>query len=310
MSPGGDFDSIFSLTHRGMCTLFQESYDQYDFTVLDPQRDAERRGIAGAGFDTPALANRHAHFDVMHAHTLRYLQVYYPSPTALAGDTAVHDWIQSLDRLVPNGIRGVLGPEITRESLARLVAAFMYMASVEHEILGTGLWNYQMWTHVQPVRVYESGQREPLDVYQRLVNANFNLNVRRAQLVQDWSYLALDAAGAQAFRDYKQALEALQARIAAEPAAAWKISPGILRRIAPGACTWRPRCSMPLEMLDAVTLPPGRARPVVVNRPSRAIRFEVLGRLQSTFRYQAQCDRVLQSASSTKCSSEVFCLLL
>ena len=228
MSPGGDFDSIFSLTHRGMCTLFQESYDQYDFTVLDPQRDAERRGIAGAGFDTPALANRQAHFDVMHAHALRYLQVYYPSPTALAGDTAVHDWIQSLDLLVPNGIRGVLGPEITRESLARLVAAFMYMASVEHEILGTGLWNYQMWTHVQPVRVYESGQREPLDVYQRLVNANFNLNVRRAQLVQDWSYLALDAAGAHVFRDYKQALEALQARIAAEPTAAWKISPEIL----------------------------------------------------------------------------------
>jgi arachidonate 15-lipoxygenase len=102
------------------------------------------------------------------------------------------------------------------------------MATVEHEILGTGLWNYQMWTHVEPVRVYTNGQREPLDVYQRLVNANFNLNVKRAQLVQDWSYLALDAAGAQAFRDFKQALEGLQGRIAAEPAAAWKISPGIL----------------------------------------------------------------------------------
>ena len=105
------------------------------------------------------------------------------------------DWIESLDRLVPNGIRGVLGPEVTCESLARLIAAFIYMATVEHEILGTGLWNYQMWTHVQPVRMYENGQREPLDVYQRLVNANFNLNVHRAQLMQDWSYLALDAAG-------------------------------------------------------------------------------------------------------------------
>jgi arachidonate 15-lipoxygenase len=81
---------------------------------------------------------------------------------------------------------------------------------------------------VQPARVYENGQREPLDVYQRLVNANFNLHVRRAQLVQDWSYLALDAAGAQAFRDYKRALEELQARIAAEPPALWKISPSIL----------------------------------------------------------------------------------
>src|SRR5262249_32155567 len=125
-------------------------------------------------------------------------------------------------------IRGVLGPEVTCESLARLIAAFIYMATVEHEILGTGLWNYQMWTHVQPVRMYENGQREPLDVYQRLVNANFNLNVHRAQLLTDWSYLGLDAAGAQVFRDFKHALQELQGRIAAEPAAAWKISPGIL----------------------------------------------------------------------------------
>jgi arachidonate 15-lipoxygenase len=228
MAPGGDFDSIFSLTHRGVCALFQESYEQYDLRALDPQRDAERRGIASAGFDTPALANRQAHFDVMYAHALRYLKIYYPAATALAGDAAVRSWTESLERLVPNGIRSVLGPEITLESVARLAAAFLYMATVEHEILGTGLWNYQMWTHVQPVRVYTNGQREPVDVYQRLVNANFNLNVHRAQLVQDWSYLALDAAGAQAFRDFKQALEGLQARVAAEPAAAWKISPGIL----------------------------------------------------------------------------------
>jgi Lipoxygenase len=228
MAPGGDFDSIFSLTHRGMCALFQETYEQYDLTVLDPRRDAERRGIVGAGFDTPALANRAAHFDVMHAHALRYLKLYYTAPTALANDPAVRAWTESLERLVPNGIRSVLGPEITLESIAGLCAAFLYMATVEHEILGTGLWNYQMWTHVQPVRVYRNGQREPLDVYQRLVNANFNLNVRRAQLLQDWSYLALDPAGAQAFREFKQALEGLQRQIASEPAAAWKIAPDIL----------------------------------------------------------------------------------
>jgi len=81
---------------------------------------------------------------------------------------------------------------------------------------------------VEPVRMYENGQREPLDVYQRLVNANFNLNVKRAQLLQDFGYLGLDPAGTQAFRRFKQALEALQARVAAEPATCWKISPNIL----------------------------------------------------------------------------------
>jgi arachidonate 15-lipoxygenase len=228
MAPGGDFDSIFSFTHRGMCTLFQEGYEAYDVTVLDPRRDAERRGIADAGFDTPALANRQAHFDVMYAHALRYLRIYYASPAALQNDAAVVAWTEALDRLVPNGIRAVLGAEITLEGTARLVAAFIYMATVEHEILGTGLWNYQLWTNVQPARVYRNGRREPLDVYQRLVNANFNLNVSRAQLLQDFGYLALDPAGAEAFREFKQALERLQQRVEAEPGAAWKISPAIL----------------------------------------------------------------------------------
>ncbi len=228
MSPGGEFDSIFSLTHRGMCALFTETWAAYDITVLDPHRDAERRGIAGAGFDTPALANRAAHFDVMHAHAQRYLALYYASDAALRDDPAVAAWADALDRTVPGGIRALAGDTLTVASLARLVAAFIYMGTVEHELLGTGLWNYQMWTHVQPVRVYRNGQREPLDVYQRLVNANFNLNIHRAPLLQDFGYLALDAAGAAAFAQFKRELDDLQRRIESEPAAAWKVSPAIL----------------------------------------------------------------------------------
>jgi arachidonate 15-lipoxygenase len=76
--------------------------------------------------------------------------------------------------------------------------------------------------------MYRDGRREPLDVYQRLVNANFNLNVRRARLMQDFSYLAVDPRGAQAFRQFKDDLQALQTRIQAEPPAHWKIAPAIL----------------------------------------------------------------------------------
>lgn len=228
MSPGGEFDSIFSFTHRGMCALFAETWSAYDITVLDPHRDAERRGIVGAGFDTPALANRAAHFDVMHAHARRYLALYYASDAALRDDRAVAAWMEALDRTVPGGTRALTGDALTLASLARLVAAFIYMGTVEHELLGTGLWNYQMWTHVQPVRVYRSGQREPLDVYQRLVNANFNLNIHRAPLLQDFGYLALDAAGAEAFAQFKRELDDLQRRIEAEPPALWKVSPAIL----------------------------------------------------------------------------------
>lgn len=211
-----------------MRKLFEEGYEQYDITVLDPGRDAERRGIKDAGFDTPALANRQAHFDLMYAHAFNYLNLYYSSDGALRGDASVVAWTEALHRIVPNGIRALLGNEVTLEGTARLIAAFIYMATAEHEILGTGLWNYQLWTHVQPVRVYKNGQREPIDVYQRLVNANFNLNVSRAPLLQDFSYLALDEKGADAFRKFKENLQSLQARLEEEPFAHWKLYPKIL----------------------------------------------------------------------------------
>src|SRR5262249_10899689 len=151
-------------------------------SVLDPERDAERRGINDAGFDTPVLTNRRDLFNVFLRHALRYLHAYYDADERLRADADVRNWVAEVDELIPNGIHSTLGGDLTIENVARLVAAFINLVTVEHEALGTGLWNYQLWTHVQPVRVYSNGQREPLDVYQRLINANFNLNVSRARL--------------------------------------------------------------------------------------------------------------------------------
>jgi Lipoxygenase len=233
MAKGGDFESIFSFTHRGMCELFAETYEEFDLTVLDPERDAERRGIKDAGFDTPVLSNRRDLFDVFHSHALRYLRAYYDADERLRADADVQNWVAELNALIPNGVRRYLGGELAVENVARLVAAFINMATVEHEALGTGLWNYQLWTHVQPVRVYSNGQREPLDVYQRLVNANFNLNVSRTRLMHDFGYLALDRKGADAFRLFRYDLQRLQERMeqermAQEPCAFWKIYPRLL----------------------------------------------------------------------------------
>ena len=227
MARGGDFE-LFSFTHRGMCKLFEETYEQYDLNVLDPDRDAEQRGIQDAGFETPALANRRELFAVMLAHALRYLRLYYDSDERLAADERFAAWLDELNRIIPNGVGKLIGARVNLESAARLIAAFIYMATVEHEALGTGLWNYQLWTNVQPVRIYHNGQREPVDVYQRLVNANFNLNVGRTRLMHDFGYLALDRKGADAFRRFRYELQALQEKIDQEPFACWRITPRIL----------------------------------------------------------------------------------
>jgi hypothetical protein len=65
-------------------------------------------------------------------------------------------------------------------------------------------------------------------VYQRLVNANFNLNVGRTRLMHDFGYLALDRKGADAFRLFRHDLQRLQERMEQEPCAHWKIYPRIL----------------------------------------------------------------------------------
>jgi hypothetical protein len=228
MAKGGDFETTFSFTHAGMCKLFSDTYEQYDVTVLDPQRDAERRGIADGSLDLPVLANRVDLFNVILAHALRYLRAYYDSDAQLQADQSFQNWLTELDGLVPNGVRRLSGNTVTIDSAARLIAALIYLATVEHEALGTGLWNYQLWTNVQPVRIYRNGQREPVDVYQRLVNANFNLNVRRARLMQDFGYLALNRKGADAFRAFRYDLQLLQSRMDQEPFAHWKIYPTLL----------------------------------------------------------------------------------
>jgi arachidonate 15-lipoxygenase len=103
------------------------------------------------------------------------------------------------------------------------------MVSAQHEVLGSFLWNYQLWTHRQPVRVYANGQREPLDVYQRLVNANYNLNVRRRLLMHDFSYLALDTEGGAEMKRFERKLQALQSRMERDPWAVWKLYPTALK---------------------------------------------------------------------------------
>jgi arachidonate 15-lipoxygenase len=239
MVKGGDFESMFSFTYEGMCQLFSATYGRYDFTVNDPDQDARNRGIIGGGFDTPTQRDAERIFELMCDHARAYISRYYPSDPAIAGDSAFQAWVDDLNKGIPNGVNRVLGAAITRDSVARVIACFMYLVTVQHQIVGAFLWNYQAWAHRQPPRLYRNGQRVPLDVYQRLVNANFNLNVPRTPLildekkppygVNDYSYLALsDGRGTAVLQDFQTQLRALEAEWRGEPWSAWRVYPSLL----------------------------------------------------------------------------------
>jgi hypothetical protein len=228
MLPGGDFECTFGFTFDGMCRLFDDTYPAYDFTVNDPRADAAARGVLGKGFPTPTEDNLGALFDVMLAHAQDYVRLYYADDAAVAADPAVGGWLDEMNARVPNGV-GMTSSTPGIESLARLIARVIYLVSAQHELLGSFVWNYQLWTHRQPIRVYADGRREPLDVYQRLVNANFNLNVTRRALIHHFGYLALDERGASSMQRFNDALDALQVAMERAPWAVWKLYPRTLK---------------------------------------------------------------------------------
>jgi arachidonate 15-lipoxygenase len=225
LAPGGDFEGMFSLTHRGVCALIDASIDAFDFGTIDPDVDALSRGLGE--LITPSIDNRRRHHAVFLAHARRYLTHYYDDD-GITADEAVRAWSAELARRVP-GVERVIAAAAGVESVARLAAAIMQLAAVEHEILGSGMWDYQLWTDAVPARVRADGTRPPVDVYQRLVNANFNLNVHRTALLSDFSDLALDAAGAEAFRTFRADLLALQEEFDASPSEPWRMEPKRLK---------------------------------------------------------------------------------
>ena len=238
MVRGGDFETMFSFRYEDMCRLFADSYRGFPIVVNDPEQDGADREIRKKGFATPTQDNLEDLFGAIHGHVRNYLQIYFTdTPSGASGGAGkkavganepILQWLDELNGLIPNGVE-VTRQTVAFDSLCRLVARFIYLVTVQHELVGSFLWNYQLWTHRQPVRVYKNGQREPLDVYQRLVNANYNLNVDRTPLMSDFSGLAIDKAGNAAFREFQAALAALQKKYEDEPWAVWRMYPKMLK---------------------------------------------------------------------------------
>jgi hypothetical protein len=228
MAPGGDFETTFSFTFKGMCELFDDTYTQYQHSVNDPEKDGNSRYVRGVSFATPTQDNLKQLFDVMHQFVCDYLKIYYADTKALQNDANVMGWLDELNVLLPNGV-DVNRKNVTWDTFARMLAGQLYLVTVQHEILGSHMWNYQLWIHRQPARIYQDFRSEPLDVYQRLVNANYILNVHRRRLMHNFNDIALDDYARAAMLRFQGELLALQARMDSQPRAVWRVYPRDLK---------------------------------------------------------------------------------
>jgi hypothetical protein len=227
LHPDGDFAQMYGFTVQGLYDTFERTFPHLRLEDYDPIAYRETSGLRAAGIEPLGAAHLEAMYALFEAHALDYLRLYYASDADLAADEAVARWLDAYEQAIPNGLPAWTRP-LTVTSLARLIGVLIYMVVVEHELRGSGLWNYQLWTHVHPIRVYRDGRREPVDVYQRLVNSVMTLNTKRAPLQQDFSYLALDERGAEVFRTFERSLEALARELDDKPRLLWKLYPDML----------------------------------------------------------------------------------
>lgn len=223
--PNGDFVNMFSLSHDGLMKYYDAMYERYDILITDPEADWERRGLKDAKFDSPTHDNLCDLFTVMHDHANRYINAYYASDEELQKDGAVVEWLQGLDKIMPNGLKLGIGAELTRAGLARTIGAFIYEGNTIHDMVGTSLWDYQLWADRNPTRVYRDGRRVPVDVFQRVLNNNFSLQLRRVSLLADYGHIALDSKGKAAFAQFYIDCKALQERYNQTDAGPWRMEP-------------------------------------------------------------------------------------
>lgn len=221
--PDGDFVNMFSFTHAGLAAYYDAMYPRYDIAITDPVADWRRRGLQDEAFATPSHVNLVELFTVMHDHALRYVETYYASDDDLRADADVAAWLAALDELIPNGL-GLDRPP-SRAALARLIGGYIYDGNTIHDLVGTTLWDYQLWVDHNPTRVARNGRRVPVDVFQRVINNNFALQLRRAPLLADYGAVALDDRGAALFTQFFDDCTALQQRYDRSPAGPWRMEP-------------------------------------------------------------------------------------
>ena len=99
----------------------------------------------------PHLTQASRYFDLFVSYAGEYIGHYYPDEVSLAQDAAVRAWFDALNRQIRERHR-LYTPELTRASLTRLCALYMYSVSAEHE--DNTMWNYAMFL---PATVREDG---------------------------------------------------------------------------------------------------------------------------------------------------------
>jgi hypothetical protein len=212
----------FAFPHDSLFQYYDDGAKDFDLARLDVRLDYEKRGIS-AELDYPYQKLAERYYSLFEDYVREYLAIYYPDDASLEADEAAQVWYDALDRVIQNGIRGYV-PTLTRENLVKLCTVLIYSVVIAHE--ENSLWNYMMY---MPTIVHEDGL--PMTVGEVQCVSNFQLLICAAttSLLDDFSHLALDAAGKACMRKFNRKVVELQTELDASGDHYWRLDPKELK---------------------------------------------------------------------------------
>ena len=208
----------FSFPRDVIFRYYDGGAGHFDLNRFDVPADTARRGI-GDDIRYPYLAQSARYLDLIRSYVTSYLDRYYADDAALATDDAANRWFEELDRTFLKGIRYCV-PDLTKDNLAHFCTLFIYAVTVEHE--ENTMWDYAVFL---PTTVRADGGPQSVGEIQSVLNFELLISSATNRLMNDLAYLALDEPAAQIMRDFRAALQSLQAEMEREGDHYWQVYP-------------------------------------------------------------------------------------
>ncbi len=154
---------IFSHEHEQVVAMIQDSLSDFSLSGMDPQVNAQQRGVLETPFEYPHRDMVLAYWKLTLSAVTKYLSVFYETEDELSENTAIVKWLERLYQMLPGSdtTGDALPEKITIEFLARICAAFIHTSTVTHDVINNMVWNYSTMNHLIPTVVPLGGKRQP-----------------------------------------------------------------------------------------------------------------------------------------------------
>ena len=200
-------EQTYAFTWKGLQQLVPLAFKAFSWDDYDMPEVFKRRG-------TLELIEKQQYpygedallvWGVISSYVRDYLSQYYADDAAVTADSALQRALENLDPCLAKPVRARTLAELTL-----VLTRFIHMVSVEHKLVSGIAYDYFTNPYYFPTLAREGKTAEEAVPYREEAENNvmfrYAISAMAWPLTADWSYVALDARGAEAMRRFRAAL--------------------------------------------------------------------------------------------------------